>query len=229
MLNTLFFYEHKNRQLEALDPMSSTRQTILNRFTTNLYRARMLISTYEVAKGKLNNIASVSDEADTLRAAVVMLHASMEDALRSIAVWKYPYLGADVLDQVPLVGISEIGRPTKFNLGALVEHRDMSVHDLIRKSVEGFANTFTIGSVSDICRLASQVGVSINEVKYDFPSVAEMIERRHQIVHHADIAPELDGGLPPKHARSIDVDMVERWISAAAGTTDRFIRAVPSE
>jgi hypothetical protein len=77
---------------------------IRDNFNENLARVESLVSTYEShpeAQGRGRKSAEVLD---ILRAAVVFLHASLEDALRSVARWKLPSAASPVLDQIPLIG-----------------------------------------------------------------------------------------------------------------------------
>jgi len=79
------------------------RDEIELRFRANLARVDDLIDLYEtialVVPGKKLTKAS-----DILRAAVVLLHATLKDLLRSLAGWKLPASPAASLRQVPLAG-----------------------------------------------------------------------------------------------------------------------------
>jgi hypothetical protein len=57
---------------------------------------------------------------DLLRAAVVFLHASLEEVLRALSVATLSHTDAAVINEIPLTGVSRSGRPEKFFLGELV-------------------------------------------------------------------------------------------------------------
>ena len=39
-----------------------------------------------------------------------MLHGTLEDVLRGVLVWKFPIANEEVLNGVPLIGLSELAR-----------------------------------------------------------------------------------------------------------------------
>src|SRR5437867_708503 len=117
----------------------------------NLTRVENLVKTYEShpdAQGKGRKSVEVLD---ILRASVVLLHASLEEVLRSIAYWKLPVASASVLNDIPLVGLGP--NPKKFLLGDLDSHRGKSIFDVIKESVDAhlaqsnFNNTVEIASL----------------------------------------------------------------------------------
>jgi hypothetical protein len=65
------------------------RTEIESRFKANLARVRQLVQTYEGLVGGGAGRSSVANT-DILRAAVVLLHATMEDLIRSVSEWKLP-------------------------------------------------------------------------------------------------------------------------------------------
>src|SRR5690242_1459503 len=108
------------------------REEILERFDANLSRVRNLGEVYrQVARpGQGRQEVGV---VDILRAATVLLHASLEEVFRNLARWKFPLSHEAVLDEIPLAGLP--GRAEKFSLGKLANHRGKSVQELINESV----------------------------------------------------------------------------------------------
>lgn len=90
------------------------------RFVENIARVRNLTDLYRIHLMGQGSGRRGHSKTDVLRAAVVMLHASMEDLLRSIEYWKLPSANSAVLANIPL---ASKGPATKFNLGDLVAHR----------------------------------------------------------------------------------------------------------
>ena len=72
--------------------------TISDNFNENLARVENLVVTYESHPDTQGRGRKSAELLDILRAAVVFLHAALEDALRSIARWKLPAAGSAVLD-----------------------------------------------------------------------------------------------------------------------------------
>lgn len=74
---------------------------------------------------------------DRLRAAVVFLHATMEDVLRSVLAWKWPM--TDARAQLKDIGVLVGGEPQqKVTQADLIAHRGSSVDDVIRASIAAY-------------------------------------------------------------------------------------------
>jgi hypothetical protein len=164
---------------------------------------------------------------DLLRAATVLLHASLEDLLRSIAVFRIPESGEEILNKVPLMRAPPIGRPEKFLLGALRPYKHKKVDELIQDSVRAYYRSFvTFNNTSEIATLLESCQIDLTGVRKFFPILDEMIQRRHEIVHHADrehrhrIIRALDdpGNRGHHVAKSLSLKKVERWVRS----TERF-------
>ena len=78
------------------------KSEIENRFNGNLDRVEYLVALYET--GSSGSGRRAVDTSDILRSAVVFLHATLEDFLRSLLEWKLPTAQASYLKDVPLVG-----------------------------------------------------------------------------------------------------------------------------
>ena len=90
----------------------------------NIARVRNLTEIYRnhlMGRGRGRRDHS---KTDVLRAAVVLLHAAMEDLLRSIAYWKLPSATPQTLAKIPLISSAPA---VKFNLGDLSAHRGKTV------------------------------------------------------------------------------------------------------
>jgi hypothetical protein len=124
---------------------------------------------------------------DLIRAAVVITHAFLEDFLRVLAVGILPTRGEEALKDVPLAGLDDCGRASKFSLGSLVQHKGKTVDDVIRESVALQQEGSTFNSVGDIARLFKKLGLDPppNSAKY-YAHIDQMIQRRHVIVHRGD-------------------------------------------
>lgn len=116
--------------------------TLTERIEQNLSRVDNLIEIYEEnIRGKKAHEHRPHDT-DILRAAVVLLHASLEDFLRGVLQWRLPSSSKEDIEQIPLLG--QIQRnAAKFNLGALVEFRDWSVGDLIDESIHSYLDSWS--------------------------------------------------------------------------------------
>jgi hypothetical protein len=95
------------------------RDEIKERFEVNLSRVQSLIDLYgERAPQGGPGRRSVRDT-DLLRAAVVLLHAALEDIVRSVTEWKLPQAGAEKFKGIALAG----AQGERFSVVELVQHR----------------------------------------------------------------------------------------------------------
>lgn len=179
----------------------AAREPYLRRCLENLQRVGMLIGSATEPAG-----------ADILRSAVVFLHASMEDCLRSVVAAYLPLAGEEALNRVPLLGTNR--RVEKFSLGALSRHRDASVADLISRSATEYAQNLTFNSTAEIVRHLGSLDFAVFPREL-FPKLDAMISRRHRIVHRAD---RDDAGVTV----SIEAAQVFDW----ADTVSKFLATI---
>lgn len=100
---------------------------------------------------------------DMLRAAVVLIHAYLEDFLRTIARALLPEASAECLDKIPLAGLS--GRPDKFSLGKLVRHKGKLVNDVLRESVSEHLDQRTFNNKGEIANLLETLGFELAPIE----------------------------------------------------------------
>lgn len=189
-------------------------------FDLNLSRVRSLVRVYSDLAGHGQGRRPVGST-DLLRAAVVLLHAALEDVLRGLQSDQLPKAEKDILDRVPLVGLGD--RHQKFFLGELAGHRAKTVSQLIAESVDCHLAKRSYNSIVDIERALQSIDVDPDIVRGSFPVLEEMIRRRHHIVHQADRQDAVGSG--HHRTKSIDRATVEKWISQV----DRFVATVLSQ
>jgi len=160
------------------------KQQLRTTANDNLARVDSLINVYEVhllGAGKGRRPVSSSD---VLRGAVVFLHATLEDFLRTLAAWKLPLAGHDVLKEIPLVGTS--GRAEKFTLGDLTHHRTKTINQLFKESVSSYLEKSNYNNIGELKRLLVNCGIDPNNVSSHFSEIGKLMSRRHHIVHRVD-------------------------------------------
>jgi hypothetical protein len=181
--------------------------TIRARFDDNLGRVRNLVKLYDSGLVGSGQGRRPVHSADVLRAATVLLHATLEELLRGLSRWKLPEASKDALNEIPLVGFS---RPDKFHLGELSAHRGKSVDDLIAESLDRHLERSSYNNVEDIVHLLYSIGVDDTNVKHLYPRLAELMARRHLIVHRAD--KEERHGRGHHRAKSIGKRALTNWV-----------------
>jgi hypothetical protein len=181
---------------------------IANRFDQNLARVTHLVSVYEGLSDPGQGRRPVNSS-DILRAATVFLHASLEDALRSLELLVLPNAAREEIDKVPLKGLGLHGQ--KFLLGDLLAHRGIAVDDLIHQSVAEYLERRSYNSSTEVDTAIRRLRIDPAPVRHLYSDLEEMIARRHHIVHQAD-RHDVHGHGHHK-AKSIGLSMIRRWIT----------------
>lgn len=190
---------------------------MLERFTGNLDRVRGLVSLYEEVTGKSQGRPSVR-EGEILRAAVILLHATLEDFFRTLGSMRLASATPEVLSQIPFAGGD--GRKTALMLGDLASHRGRMVEEFLSDSVEAYLDRRSYNDVNDLATALRQVGLAPDLVAPHAATLEIVMRRRHLIAHRLD-RDEMRGR--GRHgAGSISKALVERWIN----TVDTFARSV---
>lgn len=157
---------------------------ISERIDQNISRVENLVLIYENLDLRADDGRRRRHDTDILRAAVVMLHASLEDFLRGVLQWRLPVSGKNEIDLVPLLGQGK-RNAEKFNLGSLVEYRDWKVSDLIDDSVKSYLDNWS--TFNDAAQVKNAIDRSgLESEGFNYTEISEMISRRHNIVHKAD-------------------------------------------
>ncbi len=179
--------------------------THFDRFEQNIQRVDNLCNIFNAVK-ETHNRPTIK-EADILRAAVVFLHSAMEDYLRSVLIEHLPKHDAKNLDGVAL--LENEGRASKFNLGVLKQYSDLSVSELISKSVEEQMRHTSFNDTTDIMGWLGRIGLPTNTHGIDLSQLNTTIKRRHKIVHEVDANQQSGKGF--HSAASINLRTVKAW------------------
>ncbi len=191
-----------------------------NRLCDNLSRVDSLIDLYdfvsnmlsryeEAAKlGHVQQMERPPDPLEILRAAIVFLHASLEDVLRSIAAKHVSRSNPGLLKDVPFLdsGI----RPNKITLAGLLQYQGETIEGLINKSVNQWLEHRSFNDCNDIAAFLQRIGIDSTPCNSEFATLDEMIKRRHKIVHNADCRDVYDESKHPT-LESIDKGTLGMW------------------
>lgn len=128
----------------------------------------------------------------TMQHAVVMLHATTEDVVRSLARMRLPNGSADALKDVPFNS-----DPKLKDLSQLVPHRAMSVADLIRSSVDSWLDREPFSNSGSVVNMLKRIGLTLEGVRPYFATIDAVAKLRHEIAHTGSLEFErLDALLP---------------------------------
>ena len=190
------------------------------RFDENANRVKNLVALYRGL-----NIGQpgkpLTAKSDVLRSSVVLLHAAMEEFLRELARVGLVHGSPDALAKIPIAG-SE-GRAEKFDLGSLSKFKGDGVTELIQKSIGEHLGRTTYNDPGNVKTLLKGVQIAVNEDRFRWDDVGNMMARRHKIVHEADRNPKRGRG----HSRSepLSQETVNKWIRAVEGLVTAVLDA----
>jgi hypothetical protein len=203
---------------------------IQERFAYNLGRVESLVAAYDSAVAARAGGAGVQGRvgvatADLLRAAVVFLHATLEDLLRSALEWRLPLAAPEHLTPVPLFGSGRGGAEPWCDLSDLARHRGKSVDLVLQESVVAYLSTSTFNNPGQIVGALTSMGLASGIVDPYRSLLGPMMSRRHWIVHRADrnTAP----GRGQYAAQSISPTTVRRWQGAVRDFGTAVAAALP--
>ena len=199
-----------------------------SRMGFNSARVERLVSLHN----QLAEADSAKDVSDILRSAVVLLHASLEDYLRTVAAAYLPYTQPDVLNDIPLAGGGR-DRPEKFLLGALTAFRGKTIDQVIEQSVTQHLENATYNNSREVVRFVTNLGIDGEIVRPFLSAIDALMQRRHLIVHRADL---LHNAVEDLAVNPITADEVSEWRKTAVEfsrvltttLTRREIRALTS-
>ncbi len=180
------------------------------RFRAHLDRVRSLVGLYEETTTSDRGRKPVP-VADLLRAAVVLLHASLEDLLRSLAAWKLPSAPTTSLEKI-LIVVSEDKIKEKITLDELAAHRGQTVAAVVDRSIAKHLENSTYNNVKDVVGLLGRIEVDCKMDDGLKSKLAAMMNRRHWIAHRVDRNPRSGAG--HQAARAISRSIVVTWIGS---------------
>jgi hypothetical protein len=180
------------------------KSEIQNRFNGNLERVEHLVALYETVTAGSGR--RPVDTSDILRSAVVFLHATLEDFLRSLLEWKLPSAQASYLKDIPLPGMKP---RSPFKLDDLALFRGSSVDDLISRSV---ADHLERSNFNDPGEVLESIGLVRSLLDPYRDKLGPMMKRRHWIVHRADRNKATGSG--QHSALGLQKATVETWSKA---------------
>jgi hypothetical protein len=191
-------------------------------FDRNIARVNALTKIYDSLPAAVRGRHSAGGT-DVLRAGVVLLHASLEDLLRRIATGRIPYGDDEALKQIPLLGCAP---REKFFLSELARFRGRTVDEVLLESVKHhYDSSVTFNHVADIAAVLERSNIKQYRIKHLYPALDELIARRHDIVHRADILPRASNakvvGIAHR-TQALSVGKIRRWTSV----TRRFGQAI---
>jgi hypothetical protein len=175
---------------------------IRERTLENFNRVKNLINIYERVKDE-----KFEHNTDILRAAIVLLHAALEDCLRSLSYSKLPFASPSELHKTEC----------KVQLGKIAEYRDKTEDELVKDVAFEYLDRATYNNQEGITKALKSLGIAIE--KPDLFKLDIAIQRRHRIVHRADRS-DKEGEVG--RITSIQASHVLKWV----GDVENFVEMV---
>lgn len=188
------------------------RAELEERYVQNLQRVRALVQIYRELGGGGSGRRAV-EKVDVLRAAVVFLHATLEDVLRALLSrrWRLAASAQQFAD-IPIAVAADGRHPAKIGMPELMGQVGKSVDELVQQSIDAYLERSNYNNLGEVKAALTRSGLSADVVAPTAKPIAAMMSRRHQIVHRAD---RQDAGGSGNHvAASLGVGAVEAWILA---------------
>ncbi len=225
---------YTHTEMENIDPNSVPEYLAVHtvRLCQNLTRVDSLLDLHNYADSLLKRHQELPTQFrhakngrdpevdDILRAATVLLHASLEDFLRTIALAHLPRTDSDLLRNVPLAGTGK-PRQTKYTLSDLTIHCGRDVDSIIDESIDEWLSQHSFNNCTDIASILKHIGIDPESCNAAFTSLKEMIARRHNIVHNADRPTGSVRAASPE-VISLDANTVQKW----RDEVEQFMKAV---
>jgi hypothetical protein len=167
---------------KTTDPMEEEFQYTLN----NLWRARRLVDLSKEIK------TPKETRSDLLGAAVVFLHATLEEFLRGAALREWFKLDDENLKSALKRYARLSSRNIKISLLDLVDKRQESIESIIQQEVESFLyQDISFNSLDEIEKFLELIKISVQDLKKEigqehFDNIQSLIRKRHSVAHQAD-------------------------------------------
>lgn len=211
--------------------MGLTIDDIDQRFRANIARVRGLVTTFESLAGKGRGRSTVAD-ADVLRAAVVFLHATPEDLLRSSEELRLPIAKAEAFRRPGSPGDSWLHLPEpgddkgkmKFTMVDLARFRGQTVDAIFEQAVDRYLTISNYNNVGDIKTTLDRTNLITAWMDSDALRLSAMMARRHWIAHRADVNQKRGSG---QHAaKHIAKQDVLNWVACVESLGERVLKTL---
>lgn len=186
----------------------STVVQIRARLDSNLKRVQSLLQLF-------NEIESNGGptKTDLLRAAVVFLHATLEDVLRTGLDLRLPHASAEHLAMLDFA-VGDVLKE-KITVSQLAKHRGKTVDQLLKERINAYLERSNFNNVAEVNTALERMAVGKSALDPHKEALAAMMIRRHWIVHRADHN-ENAAGSRRQRTRQIGASTVATWKDTVA-------------
>ena len=176
-------------------------------YEANLGRVRGLVKAYETLVGSRQGRADVVS-VDMLRAGVVLLHATVEELLRTILERRLPNAAPEALRGIRIPAGGSLKE--KLTLDELTQFRGRTVDDLIAFAVSKHLETSSFNNATEFVSKLESVKLTHELNPNELSDLESLMKRRHWIAHRADRNSRRGSG--QHEAQSLGKKQVNEWI-----------------
>ena len=196
-------------------------------FHQNLERVDNLVSVYqEVVRDETSGRPPVADQ-DVLRSAIVFLHASLEELLRTTLRWKLPDADAKTFRKIGIPLHGDDKDRAEFNLSHLVRFRGQSVDELLQEQVDEYLEESNFNHPGEVKNHLEYIGIDPGLVDPYADAMGPLMKRRHHIVHQVDVNRSQGSG--HHTARSVNSQTVTTWRQEIENFGADFLEALEEQ
>jgi len=145
---------------------------------------------------------------DLYRMFIVFLHATLETLLREILRFIFINNPKYILNDISIISKSSKRYPHKITLSELYEHKDMTVDQLIKLSINQFLDKMSFNSYREIINQLQKAQLKTKILTKYQDNIDAMISKRHQIVHRFDRTNSKD----EKPIESLNYKVIGQWM-----------------
>lgn len=192
---------------------------IRGKFQKNLRRVRHLLEVFRALHPTLERPSEL--HADVVRAAIIFLHATLEDLLRSSEELRFPQAPAAAFKRLQWVTQDVKGEDKtkeKIGLEEFAAFRGQSVDDVLMQAFQKHHERSNYNNQQDVVGALERMGLDTGPFEEFFPDLHAMMKRRHEIAHRADINRRL-----PRMTNRVIVKVAERWLQVVESFGNRLL------
>lgn len=179
------------------------------KFAGNLVRIEHLIGAARRLHA-LDSTANAQVE-DVLRAAVVFMHGTLEEIIRSLYLERLPSASEGTLNKIPFAAHNPKHRDKCIQLGELKNFSGQYVDNVIRHSINIYVDSMSINNSDQLVASLKLAGIQTAPFNEHMQELNQLMKRRHKVAHQMDRDNEYDPDLAAPNP--ISFEQVELWNS----------------
>lgn len=195
---------------------------IRSKFQKNLRRVRHLLEVFRTLHPGQERPSEL--HADVVRAAILFLHATLEDLLRSGEELRFPQAPAAAFKRLQWVRQIKGEERTSEKLGLeefAAAFRGQTVDEVLMQVFQKHHERSNYNNQQDVVGALERMGLDTKPFEEFFPDLHAMMKRRHEIAHRADINRRL-----PQMTNRVIVKVAERWLQTVEAFGNRLVTSL---